>query len=238
MNTVPSQLSQITFPIKNRFSIRLNCPQRRPKQPEGIPKVHPLETIFGHFGNTNGNVKIMVPSDETMIFFRTGRGLERPLVQHSAHSDVQRAPWNDFFLQISLPIRIPKGVPGEDPRRTHEPTFSSLFRLCSLGDPLGRPGSPNDTQGHQNDTNMLPKRHQNCVAMPRTTKTEKQNDKKIKKTSMNQSLCVGTVAGRPKAIGYMAIHLYIVCMLISGGFELLGRWQFHLQAYIFILRVC
>ena len=118
------------------FFIRQNCPQRHPKPLKRVPKGCPLDTIFGCFGATGGNVNTMV-SFRRNYHLEGWSGPQRPLMQHFAHSVFQRASPNDFF---SICCRF--GLGGKSWERSYEgPTnhFSGYFFNLI---PLGAPGEP------------------------------------------------------------------------------------------------
>ena len=115
-----------------------------------------------------------------------------------------------------------KGVPREDPRRTHEPTCSSLCRLGSIG---GSPGVPRVTPTGQKAQQNATKRH------PKQYRTKTKTSKSFKITSIKRSLCQGTVAGLPQAVGYIYIYVYIFIYMCKYAYIYIF---IHICIYIYI----
>ena len=76
---------------------------------------------------------------------------------------------------------VSKGTPLGDQRATKNRLFRDFFDLAPSGVPWEGPGSPNDSQGHQNDTEMPPKLPQNDTKM--TTKLHDNDTKHRVKTT-------------------------------------------------------
>ena len=108
-----------------------------------MPKGYPLETISDHFGGTGGNFKTLGSRWRNRRF----HGLRgSPGTSFAALCEQRFSMWfSQRFVCDLLPDlgskRGPRGGPTKDPR-------ANFFDSAPLGDPLGRPGSPNDPQGY------------------------------------------------------------------------------------------
>jgi len=144
------------------------------------------------------------------------RSSREPLVQHFALNVFQCGFRNDFFT-ICDRFGFQKGSLGKAHEGPTNQLFRHFFDSAPWGGPLGRPGSPNDAQGHQNDTKMTPK----CPKMTPTTKmtpsillkrhpyNKKNNNKNIEKFQTNIQQPI-TVSGHGE--GFAAGSLIYICI--------------------------
>ena len=105
-------------PVFNRFLIPRDCAQRPQKSTEGHPKVYKLDTIFDCFGGTGGNVKPMVSCQRNCRL--EGRRGSRETSCAGLCAQCFSTCFSERLSFDSLLIWVPKGVPGEDPRRSYE----------------------------------------------------------------------------------------------------------------------
>ena len=139
----------ISTPIFERFPVPRKIAPEDQKSTQRGPKRYPLDTIFGRFGPPGGTVKTMVSCTRNHHFhgWRGSRGAycTAPCDWYLPTCSSERLFLD--FCRILLKFGPPRGGPTNQ-------LFHHFFDSAPLGGPLGGPGSPNDPQGHQNDTKI------------------------------------------------------------------------------------
>ena len=132
-----------------------NTSQNHPKASQRVPFGHHFRLLWNSRWKCENNCFV-----QTKPLFSWLEGVPKHFLCSTLRAMCSNVLFGTTFSRLFVDLgskRGARGGPTKDPRTD----FSPLFQLGSLGGSLGRPGSPNDTQGHQNDTKMSPKRHQN-----------------------------------------------------------------------------